>query len=84
VNAIGRLLYIVLILLGLVGVSGLLGKVVQEISLWSPVGAVIALYSTALGMTQWDQSTTIGVIASAGYVVVFAFVGIRWFRWESR
>ena len=84
VNAIGRLLYVVLILLGIVGVSGLLGDVVQEISLWSPVGAVIELYSTALGLTHWDGNTTIAVIASALYVVIFAFVGIRWFRWEPR
>jgi ABC-2 type transport system permease protein len=84
VNAIGRLLYVVLILLGLIGSSGLLGKVIQQISLWSPVGAVIDLYANALGMTHWDGNTTVAVIACAGYIVIFAFVGIRWFRWESR
>jgi ABC-2 type transport system permease protein len=83
VNAVGRLLYVALILLGLVGVSGLLGKVIQEISLWSPVGAVIELYSNALGLAAWNGSATIAVIACAAYVVIFAFVGIRWFRWDA-
>jgi ABC-2 type transport system permease protein len=84
VNAIGRLLYVVLILLGVVGVSGLLGKLVQQVSLWSPVGAIVELYSTALGLTHWNGTTTNAVIACVIYVVVFGFVGIRWFRWESR
>jgi ABC-2 type transport system permease protein len=84
VNAIGRLLYVVLILLGIVGVSGLLGKLVQQVSLWSPVGAIIELYTTALGLTHWNGTTTNTAIACVIYVVVFAFVGIRWFRWESR
>ena len=84
VNAIGRLLYVALILIGLIGSSGLLGDVMQQVSLWSPVGAIIDLYANALGLTHWDGNTTIAVIASAGYIAIFAFVGIRWFRWESR
>jgi ABC-2 type transport system permease protein len=84
VNAVGRILYIVFLLLGLLGSSGLLGSTVKSISGWTPVGALINLYGGVLNISQWDWTDTNGLIATVGYVVVGAFIGIRWFRWESR
>jgi ABC-2 type transport system permease protein len=84
VNAIGRILYIVLLLLGLLGSSGILGSTVKAISDWSPVGAMINLYGGVLNISSWDWTDTNGLIATLGYIVIGAFIGIRWFRWESR
>ena len=84
VNAIGRILFIVFLLLGLLGASGILGSTLQAISDWTPVGALINLYSGALDPGRWDWINTSGLIATLGYASVGAFVGIRWFRWESR
>jgi ABC-2 type transport system permease protein len=84
VNALGRVLYVVLLLLGLLGSSGILGTTVKGISNWTPVGAMITLYGGVLDLTKWDWTDTDAVIATLGYIVVGAFVGIRWFRWESR
>jgi ABC-2 type transport system permease protein len=84
VNAVGRIFYIVFLLLGLLGSSGILGSTVHAISDWSPVGALINLYSGVLDLAQWNWSDTNGLIATIGYTTVGAFVGIRWFRWESR
>ncbi|MEO7015900.1 MAG: ABC transporter permease [Leifsonia sp.] len=84
VNAIGRILYIILLLLGLLGSSGLLGATVQGISDWSPVGAMINLYGGVLNLSNWSWTDTNGLIATVGYIIIGAFIGIRWFRWESR
>lgn len=84
VNAIGRILYIVLILLGLLGSSGLLGDTVKSISDWTPVGAMINLFASALGLAAWGTSQTYAIIAIAIYIALGAFIGIRWFRWDSR
>ncbi|HEX4399981.1 MAG TPA: ABC transporter permease [Galbitalea sp.] len=84
VNAVGRILFIVFLLLGLLGASGILGSTVQNISDWTPVGALINLYTGVLNLAHWDWTNTSGLIATVGYTLVGAFIGIRWFRWESR
>jgi ABC-2 type transport system permease protein len=84
VNAVGRVLYVVFLLLGLLGSSGILGSTVKDISNWSPVGAMISLYGGVLNIASWDGTDTNGLIATVGYIIIGAFIGIRWFRWESR
>ena len=84
VNAVGRVLFIVFLLLGLLGSSGILGSAVHNLSDWTPVGALINLYSGALDLSHWDWTNTSGLIATVSYTTIGAFVGIRWFRWESR
>lgn len=84
VNAVGRILYIVFILLGLLGASGLLGDTIKSISDWTPVGAMINLFASSVNLAPWGTSQTYAIIAIAIYIVLGAFVGIRWFRWESR
>jgi len=84
VDAIGRMFYIVFLLLGLLGSSGLLGSTVREVSDWSPVGAVTNLYSGVLDLAHWSWADSYGLIATVGYTVIGAVVGIRWFRWDPR
>jgi ABC-2 type transport system permease protein len=84
VNAVGRILYVVFLLLGLLGSSGLLGTTVKAISSWTPVGAMINLYGGVLNLSSWDWADTTGIIATVGYIVIGTFIGIRWFRWEAR
>lgn len=84
VNAIGRILFIVLVLLGTLGGTGILGDTVKTIALWSPVGALMTLFGDVIGGSPWSDQDTYSLLACAGYVVVFAFIGIRWFRWQSQ
>jgi ABC-2 type transport system permease protein len=83
-NAAGRLLYIPLIGLSLFGQSDVLGTPFELVSRWSPGGCLETLLSSAMGATSWTGQTWGAVLASAAYVVVFAGVGIRWFRWTGR
>ncbi len=48
INAISRLLMIVLILLRLLGGTGILGDTMKTIADWSPVGALMTLFSDVL------------------------------------
>lgn len=84
INAIGRVLFIILILLGLLGGTGILGDTIKVIAQWSPIGALMTLFSDALNNVAWNDQDGFSLLACAGYIVVFSFVGIRWFRWESR
>jgi ABC-2 type transport system permease protein len=84
VNALVRVLYVVFLLLGLLGSSGILGTTVKTISGWTPVGAMIILFGGVLDLTKWDWTDTTALIAAAAYIAIGAFVGIRWFRWDAR
>jgi len=83
VNAIGRILFILLVLVGLLGGSGVLGDTVKSIAQWTPVGALMTLFGGVLGGFAWSDQDTYLLLACGGYVVVFAFIGIRWFRWQT-
>jgi ABC-2 type transport system permease protein len=84
ISAIGRLLMIALLLLGVLGGTGILGDTIKAISDWSPVGGLMTLFSDVLNQSAWSGQDTGSLLACVAYVAVFAFIGIRWFRWESR
>ena len=82
-NAAGRLLYVPLIGLSLLGDTDRLGTTVELVSRWSPGGCLETLLSAAMGATPWSGQLWGALFASFGYTVVFAVIGIRWFRWVS-
>lgn len=84
VNALGRVLFVVLLLLGILGATGIIGDTMKAIAGWSPVGALMTLFSDVLSQAAWSAQDAYAVLASVGYIVVFTFIGIRWFRWDSR
>jgi ABC-2 type transport system permease protein len=84
VNAAGRMLVIGLILLGTFGQSGTLGGGWESIARWSPVGAVMTMFAAVLNVSAWDAHDSLTLLACAGYIVVFAAIGIRWFQWDAR
>lgn len=84
INAISRLLLILLILLGLLGGTGILGDTLKTIADWSPVGALMTLFSDVLNASAWSGQDTYSLLACVGYTMIFAVIGIRWFRWDTR
>lgn len=84
VNAGGRILFGVLMFLGLFGASGLLGGAWESISQWSPVGVVMRLFAAVQHVSSWTGTDSLALLAGFGYIVVCAAVGIRWFQWEAR
>ena len=84
INAIGRILFIVLLLLGLLGGTGILGDTMQ---VDRRLDARRRADDPVLGRAERggvERPGHVRAIACVGYVVVFTFIGIRWFRWETR
>jgi ABC-2 type transport system permease protein len=57
VQAVARVLFAVLILLGLLGQSGALGSFWSSVARWSPVGAVMTLFAGVLNCTRGTAAT---------------------------
>ncbi len=84
VNSAGRILYMGLVFLGLLGLEGVLGPTMQTVAEWSPVGVTMSVYAGVLDVSRWSTHDTLAVVACVGYIVAGAAVGIRLFRWDSR
>ena len=84
VNAVGRIIFIALILLASLGQGGSLGSLWESISRWTPVGIVMTLFDGVLNLTAWSGRDTLSLVVAVAYIVVFAGIGIRWFQWDAR
>jgi ABC-2 type transport system permease protein len=84
VNALGRLSFLPLFVLGLFANSTIFGTTFETISRWSPGGVVATVLSGAMHPAAWSAGTWWALLVSVAYAAVFAGVGIRWFRWSSR
>ena len=84
IQAVARVLFAVLILLGTLGQTGALGSFWESIARWSPVGVVMTLFAGVLNLHAWYSHDTLSLAACAGYIIVFAGIGIRWFQWDAR
>lgn len=84
VNAVGRVVFIALLLLGVLGLSGGLGTSFKTVARWSPVGSTVGLFHTVLIHAGWTTTDTNDVLACLGYVLIFSVLGIRYFRWDTR
>jgi ABC-2 type transport system permease protein len=84
VNAVGRLVYIPLIALGVFGNISVFGSTLETIARWSPGGALFSMLAAAMAPATWNTDVWWSVLVSLGYSVVFATMGIRWFQWETR
>ena len=96
VNSTSRLIYLVFIMVGMFATLNKMGKEVGDIVKWSPYGTVkYILYASMEQVGQkpgiipgmqpfgWDNNATIALMVTFGYAIVFAFLGIKWFKWSS-
>jgi ABC-2 type transport system permease protein len=84
ISSIGRFVYIAFIIFGLVGLSGAFGPTVETIAKWTPYGTVITVFAGIPHLGTWNGHTTLALLSCFGYIIVFGFIGIKWFKWESR
>jgi ABC-2 type transport system permease protein len=83
INAVGRVVTIGFILIRLPG-TGLLGPAFKNVTLWTPAGATGDMFHHVLSASAWTGTDTNAVLACLGYIAVFGFLGIRYFRWSTR
>lgn len=84
VNSTTRLVYFVFIMVGMFGEMGMLGEKLKDIVHWSPYGTVKTILSASMQPVGWSSDASIALLATIGYAVVFAYLGIKWFRWNTR
>jgi ABC-2 type transport system permease protein len=84
VNATTRLVYFVFIMVGMFGEMGVLGHQLKTVVHWSPYGAVKTIVAAAVQPTTWNAETSCALLVTIGYSLVFAFLGIKLFRWNTK
>jgi len=83
VNATSRLIYIAFIMIGMFGELGMLGKRIGEGVKYSPYGTVKTIISAGLEPSSWNTQTSMALLLTLGYTIVFTILGIKWFRWNN-
>ncbi|MBA2250431.1 MAG: ABC transporter permease, partial [Chitinophagaceae bacterium] len=84
VNSTSRLVYFVFLMVGMFGQLGVLGTEFKEITKWSPYGTVKTILAASMVPATWNNEATMALLVTVGYAVVFSFLGIKWFRWNSQ
>ena len=84
VQSTSRLIYIAFIMIGIFGSFNLLGDFFNKLAKYTPYGTVNSIVSGALTPSKWTSDTSINLLLTLGYTAVFAFLGIRWFKWSTR
>jgi ABC-2 type transport system permease protein len=84
VNSTTRLVYFAFIMIGMFGELGVLGKEIGNAVKWSPYGTVNRILAASLQPATWTGQTTMALLVTIGYTIVFTSLGIKWFRWSPR
>lgn len=82
INATTRLIYTALAIVGAIGQIGIFGEVVQKIITYSPLGTTKTMLAASMTPASFTtEPVLLAVAITFGYGVVFAFLGISYFRW---
>jgi ABC-2 type transport system permease protein len=84
VNATSRLIFIGFIMVGMLSETHQLGEFMFNAIKYTPYGTVKTIVSGGLTPASWNSESTTALLVTLGYTVVFAFFGIRWFKWSTR
>ncbi len=83
VNSTTRLVYFVFIMVGMIGELGVLGDQFKKAVDWSPYGTVKNILSASMQPSTWDMNTTLSLLLTIAYAVIFSVLGIKKFKWSS-
>jgi ABC-2 type transport system permease protein len=83
VNSTTRLVYFVFMMVGMFGELGILGVKVHDLEHWSPYGTVKTILAGSMEAGKWSNDTSMALLFTVGYAVVFATIGIQRFKWNS-
>jgi ABC-2 type transport system permease protein len=83
VNSTTRLVYFCFILVGMFG-QFMNNEEVKEAVHWTPYGTVKTILAASMTPGAWSNQTTMALLATIGYTIVFATLGIKWFKWDSK
>jgi ABC-2 type transport system permease protein len=82
VNAAARLIYFPIAIVGALGQIGLFGATVQKIVTYSPLGTTKTILAAGMQPSTFlTHDVLLALAITLGYGLIFAFIGIRNFRW---
>lgn len=84
VNSTSRLIYFAFIMIGMFGEFGFLGDQIKQLAVWSPYGTVKRVISSGMQPETWNTQTSIALLVTIGYAVLFSVIGINKFKWNTR
>lgn len=84
INATTRITYFLFIMVGMIGDLAHFSQQVKDIIKFSPYGSVKIMLAGSMVPANWTNQTTIAVLVSVGYIIVFAGVGISKFKWSTK
>ncbi len=84
VNSTSRLIYFTFVIVGMFGGTGRLGPQMQQLTQWSPYGTVQTIMAGGMVPGSWTMDTTNALLVTLGYTVVFAVIGIKNFKWNTK
>lgn len=84
VNSTTRLVYFVFIMVGIVGDLGALGPDFKNGVHWSPYGTVKTILSASMEPATWSNQTTLALLATVVYAIIFGTLGIKKFKWSTQ
>lgn len=86
VNSTTRLVYLLFILVGMLGEAYLkyLSPALAELVKLSPYGTVKTILASGMEPSKWNNDTTLALLVTIGYSVVFTFFGVKWFKWNTK
>ena len=88
VNSTTRLVYFVFIMVGMLGGVLIASKEITNKGLinliyWSPYGTVKTILASSMQPDTWNTNSTLALFATIGYALLFIFLGIKNFKWNS-
>jgi len=84
VNSTTRLVYFVFIMIGMFGELNVLGQTVHDLERWSPYGTVKTIVAAGMDIRTWNNDTSLALLLTVLYTVIFSTVGIKRFKWTSK
>lgn len=88
VNATVRLVYFLFIIGGMMGeifvVENPKLKLLADVIKWSPYGTVRILLAAGMEPAKWTNDASMALLATIGYAAICTFLGIKWFKWNTK
>jgi ABC-2 type transport system permease protein len=70
-------------MVGIFGQFDYFGEEFKKVVTLTPYGAVKDILIASLEPVKWNNHTTTALLLTLGYTVVFATLGIKWFKWNT-
>ncbi|MES2808387.1 MAG: ABC transporter permease [Bacteroidota bacterium] len=83
INATTRFTYVVFIITGTMG-QLIRNEQFREIVRFSPYGSVKLMLAGAMEPDKWGHDANVALLVSFAYIVVFAGIGIKKFKWNTK